>query len=161
MRQSSCREQSTAVPKTLALLEVCHDCPEQPFHHATAEHRAPGRDRQTLYARLDDGCNGPDGRQGERRAGVGSAFGSRRQSRQYDGLTSPEFAVPKSRFLSRAQRAVTRLAMWSALGAVLLPLDGCAVVALPCRVTAATLKILPVVGHAAATPFDVCAAAID
>ncbi|MDR5740506.1 MULTISPECIES: DUF6726 family protein [unclassified Caballeronia] len=39
--------------------------------------------------------------------------------------------------------------------------DGCAVAALPCRLTSATLKIVPVVGHAAATPFDACAAAID
>ena len=51
--------------------------------------------------------------------------------------------------------------MWSAMGAALLPLNGCAVAALPCRVTSATLKILPVVGHAAATLFDACAAAID
>ncbi|WP_250455867.1 DUF6726 family protein [Caballeronia sp. ATUFL_M2_KS44] len=40
-------------------------------------------------------------------------------------------------------------------------LEGCAVAALPCRLTSATLKIVPVVGHAAATPFDACAAAID
>ncbi|MDR5734372.1 hypothetical protein QCE47_18870 [Caballeronia sp. LZ025] len=40
-------------------------------------------------------------------------------------------------------------------------LDACAVAALPCRLTSATLKIVPVVGHAAATPFDACAAAID
>ncbi|CAG9270755.1 Putative lipoprotein [Paraburkholderia caribensis] len=73
----------------------------------------------------------------------------------------PEFAVPKSRFYLRARRAATRLAMWSAVGAAVLPLDGCAVAALPCRLTSATLKILPVVGHVAATPFDACAAAID
>ena len=47
------------------------------------------------------------------------------------------------------------------LGAALLPLGGCAVAALPCRLTAATLKIVPVVGHAAATPFDMCSSAID
>ncbi|WP_343056436.1 DUF6726 family protein [Paraburkholderia ultramafica] len=47
------------------------------------------------------------------------------------------------------------------LGAALLPLGGCAVAALPCRLTSATLKIVPVVGHAAATPFDMCASAID
>jgi hypothetical protein len=40
-------------------------------------------------------------------------------------------------------------------------LDGCAVAALPCRLTSATLKIVPVVGHAAAAPFDTCASAID
>jgi hypothetical protein len=42
-----------------------------------------------------------------------------------------------------------------------LLLDGCAAAALPCRLTSATLKIFPVVGHAAATPFDACASAID
>jgi hypothetical protein len=56
---------------------------------------------------------------------------------------------------------VVRAAAWLALGAALLPLDGCAVAALPCRLTSATLKIIPVVGHAAATPFDICSSAID
>jgi hypothetical protein len=54
-----------------------------------------------------------------------------------------------------------RAACWLTLGAMLLSLDGCGVAALPCRLTAATLDILPVVGHAAATPFDACASAID
>ncbi|MGF6774519.1 hypothetical protein P3T18_007034 [Paraburkholderia sp. GAS199] len=54
-----------------------------------------------------------------------------------------------------------RLAAWLTLGAALLPLGGCAVAALPCRLTSATLKIIPVVGHAAATPFDMCSSAID
>ncbi|WP_341807758.1 MULTISPECIES: DUF6726 family protein [Paraburkholderia] len=54
-----------------------------------------------------------------------------------------------------------RAAVWLALGAVLLPLGGCAVAALPCRLTSATLKIIPVVGHAAASPFDMCSSAID
>ncbi|KAE8758557.1 hypothetical protein FSO04_17785 [Paraburkholderia madseniana] len=54
-----------------------------------------------------------------------------------------------------------RVAAWLTLGAALLPLGGCAVAALPCRLTAATLKIVPVVGHAAATPFDMCSSAID
>jgi hypothetical protein len=40
-------------------------------------------------------------------------------------------------------------------------LNGCAVVALPCRLTSAALKIVPAVGHAAAVPFDACADAID
>jgi hypothetical protein len=47
------------------------------------------------------------------------------------------------------------------LGATLLPLGGCGVVALPCRLTAAAADIIPVVGHAAATPFNACASAID
>ncbi|CAB3689091.1 hypothetical protein LMG27174_03069 [Paraburkholderia rhynchosiae] len=54
-----------------------------------------------------------------------------------------------------------RVVAWLALGAALLPLGGCAVAALPCRLTSATLKIIPVVGHAAATPFDMCSSAID
>jgi protein-tyrosine phosphatase len=40
-------------------------------------------------------------------------------------------------------------------------LSGCGLVAAPCRVGSAVLKIVPVVGHAAATPTDACAAAID
>ncbi|SAL76661.1 lipoprotein [Caballeronia arvi] len=40
-------------------------------------------------------------------------------------------------------------------------LDGCALAALPCRATSAVLKVVPVVGHAASTPFDACATAID
>jgi hypothetical protein len=54
-----------------------------------------------------------------------------------------------------------RVVAWLTLGAALLPLGGCAAAALPCRLTSATLKIIPVVGHAAATPFDMCASAID
>lgn len=62
---------------------------------------------------------------------------------------------------SKLCRRVIRAAAWLALGAALLPLDGCAVAALPCRLTSATLKIIPVVGHAAAAPFDMCSSAID
>jgi len=62
---------------------------------------------------------------------------------------------------SKLCRRVVRATAWLALGAALLPLDGCAVAALPCRLTSATLKIIPVVGHAAATPFDMCSSAID
>jgi hypothetical protein len=54
-----------------------------------------------------------------------------------------------------------RAVAWLVLGTALLPLGGCAVAALPCRLSAATLRILPVVGHAAAVPFDACASAID
>ncbi|WP_341315693.1 DUF6726 family protein [Paraburkholderia sp. IMGN_8] len=54
-----------------------------------------------------------------------------------------------------------RVATWLTLGAALLPLSGCGVAALPCRLASATLKIVPVVGHAAATPFDACSSAID
>jgi hypothetical protein len=40
-------------------------------------------------------------------------------------------------------------------------LSGCGVVALPCRVGAAVVDVVPVVGHPAATPLDACANAID
>jgi hypothetical protein len=43
----------------------------------------------------------------------------------------------------------------------LIPLAGCGLVAAPCRVGSAVLKIVPVVGHAAAVPTDACADAID
>ncbi|SAK60874.1 lipoprotein [Caballeronia fortuita] len=49
----------------------------------------------------------------------------------------------------------------AALAAFPFMLDGCALAALPCRATSAVLKIVPVVGHAASTPFDACATAID
>jgi hypothetical protein len=44
---------------------------------------------------------------------------------------------------------------------VLALLGGCGLVAAPCRVASAGLKIVPVVGHAAATPTDSCARTID
>ena len=43
----------------------------------------------------------------------------------------------------------------------LLILSGCGLAAAPCRVTSAVLKIVPVVGHAAAVPTDACADIID
>lgn len=45
--------------------------------------------------------------------------------------------------------------------ALLLALGGCGLVAAPCRVGSAIIKIVPVVGHTAAKPTDGCAAAID
>ncbi|WP_332309103.1 DUF6726 family protein [Candidatus Burkholderia verschuerenii] len=55
----------------------------------------------------------------------------------------------------------SRFALWCALVVGTFALDGCALAALPCRLTSATLKVIPVVGHAASTPFDACATAID
>jgi hypothetical protein len=40
-------------------------------------------------------------------------------------------------------------------------LSGCGLLAAPCRVASAVIKIVPVVGHAAALPTDACAAALD
>lgn len=45
--------------------------------------------------------------------------------------------------------------------AALLLLSGCGLFAAPCRIGSAAIKIVPVVGHAAATPTDACAGAID
>lgn len=39
--------------------------------------------------------------------------------------------------------------------------SGCGLAAAPCRVASAGLKIVPVVGHAAAAPTDACADVID
>ncbi|NML18607.1 DUF6726 family protein [Azohydromonas caseinilytica] len=49
------------------------------------------------------------------------------------------------------------------LSAVLLSslLGGCGALAFPCRATSAMIKIVPLVGHAAAIPTDACAAVID
>lgn len=49
------------------------------------------------------------------------------------------------------------------LAAILVPLAlaGCGVAAAPCRVGSAALDMVPLVGHAAATPTDACADAID
>jgi hypothetical protein len=50
------------------------------------------------------------------------------------------------------------------LGAlILLPamLAGCGVMAAPCRVTSAVVKMVPLVGHVAALPTDACAEVID
>ncbi len=40
-------------------------------------------------------------------------------------------------------------------------LNGCGVLAAPCRLASAAIKIVPVVGHVAALPTDGCAAIID
>jgi hypothetical protein len=44
---------------------------------------------------------------------------------------------------------------------VCLALTGCGLVAAPCRVGSAALRIVPVVGGVAAAPTDGCAAVID
>jgi len=58
----------------------------------------------------------------------------------------------------RARRVVLRWLTVALCGAAL---SGCGLAAAPCRVASAGLKIVPVVGHAAATPTDACADAID
>ena len=46
---------------------------------------------------------------------------------------------------------------------LLLPavLSGCGVLAAPCRIGSAVIKMVPVVGKTAALPTDACAAVID
>lgn len=47
------------------------------------------------------------------------------------------------------------------LALIVASLGGCGALAAPCRVASAVIKIVPVVGHAAALPTDTCAAVID
>lgn len=47
------------------------------------------------------------------------------------------------------------------VGLLSYSLAGCGVMAAPCRVTSAVVKMVPVVGHAAALPTDACAEIID
>ena len=61
--------------------------------------------------------------------------------------------------VSAGQEDVLRLVLVVALCAV--GLSGCGLVAAPCRVASAGLKIVPVVGHVAAAPTDACADVID
>jgi hypothetical protein len=42
-----------------------------------------------------------------------------------------------------------------------VPLSGCAVAALPCRLTSDVVDVVPVAGGAASAPFSACASAID
>jgi hypothetical protein len=69
----------------------------------------------------------------------------------------PSATARPIRFSARMTRAATTVS----LACLALPLGSCAVAAFPCRVASATLKIVPVVGHPAAVPFDACSDAID
>lgn len=55
--------------------------------------------------------------------------------------------------------AMIKLAIALSLAAATL--SGCGAIAAPCRFASATIKIVPIVGHAAALPTDACAAIID
>jgi len=61
---------------------------------------------------------------------------------------------PRHRWRSPISRIAVPLICCSLLSA-------CGLVAAPCRVGSAVLKIVPVVGHVAAAPTDACAEAID
>lgn len=67
--------------------------------------------------------------------------------------------VPRAaRMLRLAGRALACVALGFGLAA---GLGGCGLAAAPCRIASAGLKIVPVVGHAAAAPTDACADVID
>ncbi len=63
--------------------------------------------------------------------------------------------MPRSDRLTAWPRRVAVLAL--AAGC----LGGCGLVAAPCRVGSAALKIVPIAGQVAAAPTDACANAID
>ncbi|WP_087734514.1 DUF6726 family protein [Paraburkholderia piptadeniae] len=54
-----------------------------------------------------------------------------------------------------------RAALLASAVALMAALSGCGLAAAPCRIASAGLKIVPVVGHAAAAPTDACADVID
>lgn len=65
---------------------------------------------------------------------------------------------------SSSKPAPRNLRRWWALFAILpfvTSVSGCGLMAAPCRVTSAGLKIIPGVGGVLAAPTDACAAAID
>jgi len=61
--------------------------------------------------------------------------------------------------ISRIRHLMSRLLI--ALIFAATSFAGCGVVAAPCRIASAGLKMAPVVGHVAAAPTDVCAGVID
>lgn len=50
---------------------------------------------------------------------------------------------------------------WIILALIGTALQGCGLMAAPCRVTSAALDIVPLVGHLASKPTDACAQVID
>jgi len=50
---------------------------------------------------------------------------------------------------------------WILISMLCLFASGCGVVAAPCRIASAAIKIVPVVGDVAAAPTDACAEVID
>jgi hypothetical protein len=58
-------------------------------------------------------------------------------------------------------KSTGRVACWVGAAALMVSVSGCGLFAWPCRVTAATLKVVPGIGGVAAAPFDTCASAID
>ncbi|MGB3431967.1 DUF6726 family protein [Achromobacter sp.] len=50
---------------------------------------------------------------------------------------------------------------WILISMLCIFASGCGVVAAPCRIASAAIKIVPVVGDVAAAPTDACAEVID
>ena len=65
--------------------------------------------------------------------------------------------IPATHSSARGMRSARIAAFLTACVTV----TGCGLVAAPCRVASAAIKIVPVVGHPAAVPTDACAEAID
>jgi hypothetical protein len=76
-------------------------------------------------------------------------------------MTTPRRHASSPHKRMRLPARYMRVTAAIALACLALPLEGCAAAAFPCRIASATLKIVPLVGHPAAVPFDACAAAID
>jgi hypothetical protein len=70
---------------------------------------------------------------------------------QADGMQSAFAQIAGGRWMMRAAFVVL----------CFLPLGGCGLVAAPCRVGSAALKIVPLAGQVAAAPTDACADTID
>lgn len=69
-----------------------------------------------------------------------------------------------SRQQSHKDRATASWKRWWRLFAILpfvVSVSGCGVLAMPCRVASAGLKMIPGVGHVLAAPTDACAGVID
>jgi hypothetical protein len=62
---------------------------------------------------------------------------------------------------NRSGRGYGRFIAKIMLVSFVFSLAGCGVMAAPCRVTSAALKMVPLVGHVAAAPTDACASVID
>ncbi len=86
-----------------------------------------------------------------------NAGGYSQMTRQMTRRTTPH-APRVLRILRLVGRAVACAALGFGLAA---GLGGCGLAAAPCRIASAGLKIVPVVGHAAAAPTDACADVID
>jgi hypothetical protein len=67
-------------------------------------------------------------------------------------------AVSRASLSQKFSRAPLRLLVMLAVG---VTMSGCGLVALPCRVSSAVVKVVPLVGHPAAAPLDACADIID